>query len=63
MGLRFDDIFTFKSPNDKAYFEFDYVDDQRSAYRYKVTYSYANGLSRTEDWKNADGGDLTISVA
>jgi hypothetical protein len=62
-GLRFDDIFTFKSPNDKAYFEFDYVDDQRSAYRYKVTYSYANGLSRTEDWKNADGGDLTISVA
>ena len=63
VGLRFDDIFTFKSPNDKAYFEFDYVDDQRSAYRYKVTYSYANGLSRTEDWKNGDGGDLIISVA
>lgn len=63
VGLRFDDIFTFRSPNDKAYFEFDYVDDQRSAYQYKVTYSYANGLSRTEDWKKSDGDELIISVA
>lgn len=63
VGLRFDDLFMFKSPNDKAYFEFDYVDDQRSAYRYKVTYSYTNGSSRTEDWKSADEADLTISVA
>jgi hypothetical protein len=62
-GLRFNDIFTFKSPDDKAYFEFDYVDDQRSAYSYKVTYSYTNGLSRTEDWKNADTGELIIPVA
>ena len=62
-GLRFNDIFTFKSPDDKAYFEFDYVNDQRSAYSYKVTYSYTNGMSRTEDWKNADAGELIIPVA
>lgn len=62
-GLRFDDIFTFKSADDKAYFEFDYVDDQRSAYRYKVTYYYTNGLYRTEDWKNNNDGELSIRVA
>jgi hypothetical protein len=63
VGLRFNDIFTFKSSKDKAYFEFDYVADDKSKYKYKVTYFYVSGLSRTEDWKKVGSTELAIKVA
>jgi hypothetical protein len=61
-GLSFADVFTFQSAADHANFEFDYVSDQRSAYRYRVSYLATNGLQRTTDWTSSSADDLAIPV-
>jgi hypothetical protein len=61
-GLSAADVFAFKSADQREYFEFDYVDDQKSAYEYKVTYRYTNGLSKSVDWTRANAEELVIPV-
>jgi hypothetical protein len=62
-GLSFADTFTFKSSGDRASFEFDYVDDQKGTYQYRVTSLYTNGLSKTTDWQKANVAELVVPVA
>ena len=63
-GLAYADLFTFKSSTDKdAFFEFDYADDGKDSYEYRLTYNYLNGLSRTEDWKSTKERELALTVA
>lgn len=62
-GLSFADRLNFLSPDDLGTFEFDYADDQKSAYEYHVTYWYLNGMSRSIDWTSAKTNDLFIPVS
>jgi len=61
-GLSFADGFTFKSAADRASFEFDYVDDQKAGYQYRVTSLFTNGMSRAGDWQNDAAGELVLPV-
>jgi len=61
-GLSFADTFTFKSSGTRASFEFDYVDDQKGTYQYRVTSLFTNGLSRAQDWQKAKTGELILPV-
>jgi hypothetical protein len=56
-GLSFADRFIFKSPGDVSTFEFDYVDKQKSEYRYDITYLFNSGLlkSLSDQSAGADG--------
>jgi hypothetical protein len=60
--LSFSDTFTFKTSADSARFEFDYVDDQNTKYRYRVVTQYTNGLSKTVDWTQAEGVEVVVPV-
>jgi len=62
-GLSFADLFAFQSINDRSTFEFDYTDDQKTAYSYRITYRYVNGLSRSLDWITATTDQLSLPVA
>jgi hypothetical protein len=62
-GLSFSDRFTFKSPTDHATFEFDYVDEKKNRYEYKVSTSYDNGLSHEGDWTSEGADTLQVPVA
>ncbi|MGV0025424.1 hypothetical protein [Phormidesmis priestleyi] len=62
-GLSFSDLFNFQSINDSSTFEFDYADDQKSTYEYRITYRYLNGLSRSTDWISASSDALMLPVA
>ncbi|NJR51554.1 MAG: hypothetical protein HC780_20165 [Leptolyngbyaceae cyanobacterium CSU_1_3] len=62
-GLSFSDLFNFQTVNDRATFEFDYTDDQKSTYDYRLTYRYLNGLSRSTEWISASSEVLTVPVA
>lgn len=61
-GISFSDLFTFKSSNDTASFEFDFVDEQKSAYKFRITYLYLNGLSRTTAWNSDKTNALLLPV-
>jgi hypothetical protein len=61
-GLSFADTFNFKSSGDRASFEFDYVDDQKGTYTYRITSLFTNGMSRATDWKKANVGELVLPV-
>ncbi|MCY7279038.1 MAG: hypothetical protein LH702_36205 [Phormidesmis sp. CAN_BIN44] len=62
-GLSFSDLVSFQAMNDRSTFEFDYADDQKSTYEYRVTYRYLNGLSRSSDWSPASLEVLMVPVA
>ncbi|KAM3096345.1 hypothetical protein ACKFKG_11160 [Phormidesmis sp. 146-35] len=62
-GLSFSDLFSFQSINDASTFEFDYADDQKSTYEYRITYRHLNGLSRSTDWTSASSDTLMLPVA
>jgi hypothetical protein len=62
-GLSFSDLFSFQSISDSSTFEFDYADDQKSTYEYRITYRYLNGLSRSTDWTSASSDTLMLPVA
>ncbi|NER82024.1 MAG: hypothetical protein F6K42_21175 [Leptolyngbya sp. SIO1D8] len=61
-GLSYADRFRFTSPEQAAYFEFDYVDPQRSRYAYRVIRRFTNGLSITSDWLSDDTEILTLPL-
>lgn len=62
-GLSFADIFSFTTPDMSGTFEYDYLDEQRVAIEYRVTYLYSNGLLRDTDWTPARGDVLAVPVA
>jgi hypothetical protein len=45
--ISFADTLTLASPDDRAYFEFDYVDENRQDYSYQLTYRYTSGFQRS----------------
>ena len=62
-GLDFNDTFEFKSSGDRqAFFEFDYMDEQKKDYGYCVSYLFSNGLTRTDDWKTSSAETLELSL-
>lgn len=61
-GLSFGDRSDFASPADRASFEFDYVDPQKSQYEFRATYRFTNGLSRDTDWTVSDADTLVVPV-
>lgn len=62
-GLSFADRLNLLSKSDVGTFEFDYADDQKAAYEYRVAYWYLNGMTRSTDWAPAKTNDLFIPVA
>lgn len=61
-GLSYADEYTIKSKENQAYFEFDYVDDQKTNYEYSVKYFYENGLAKTKDWEKNNAEELIIPI-
>jgi hypothetical protein len=61
-GLSFADAFTFASADDRASFEFDYVDAAKPAYEYRTNVVFTNGMSKAGDWQKSDKDDLIIPV-
>lgn len=61
-GLSFADAFTFKSAEDRASFEFDYVDAAKPAYEFRSTVVFTNGMSKATEWQKTDKDDLTVPV-
>jgi len=61
-GLSFADSFSFRSAEDHAAFEFDYVDDMKRRYEYQVTYVALGGMARTGEWQRAADDTLEIAL-
>jgi hypothetical protein len=62
-GTSAQDSVTFGGPEDRGTFEFDYADEARAGFRYRTTTTWANGLTSTSDWTDADGGrQLVVPV-
>jgi hypothetical protein len=62
-GLSFSELVSLQARDEQGSFEFDYADDQKFAYEYRVTYWYLNGMTRSTDWNIAKATDLFIPVA
>src|ERR1044072_7766592 len=56
-GLSFADAFTFTSADDRATFEFDYVDAAKPGYEYRTNLVFTNGMSKATDWQKSDQDD------
>lgn len=61
-GVSFSDQLSFGAPGDRGHFEFDYIDETRTAYEYQVRYKFSNGLSRLMPWKPAAADELLVPV-
>jgi hypothetical protein len=61
-GVSFNDQLSFATPGDRGHFEFDFVDETRTAYEYQVRYKFTNGLSRTVPWRPAAADELLVPV-
>lgn len=61
-GLSFTDTFTFTSPENKAFFEYDYADVQKEAYSCQVKTFFTNGLSKESDIGTSDRDLLVLGV-
>lgn len=61
-GLSYSDRYNFDASDQIAYFEFDYVDTQRTHYQYRIKRFFANGLSTTTDWLQDKAETLTLPL-
>jgi hypothetical protein len=59
-GLSYNDEFRFSDPADERFFEFDFVDEFKTAYRYRSRFQFSNGMARQSDWSDASDGELLI---
>jgi hypothetical protein len=59
-GLRYASQLAFKSTADQGAFEFDYVDQTKSRYEYRLSASFRNGMTQDFDWKATDVDDLIL---
>jgi hypothetical protein len=62
-GLHFADAYTFTGPQDRQYFEFDYVAAERSSYGCRLISVFANGLVQERDLGSLDGDSLVLPLA
>ena len=60
--LSYADQFIFPSSSALTYFEFDYVDDKKSSYEYRVTQRMMNGLTRNTKWQKTTVDELILPV-
>jgi hypothetical protein len=56
------DNLTLAGQEDRASFEFDYVDTATDSYEYRPTLRYANGMTQSYDWQSADSDEVVIAV-
>lgn len=61
-GLSFADAFTFASADDRATFEFDYVDAAKPAYEFRTNVVFTNGMSKATEWEKSDKDDLIVPI-
>jgi len=61
-GMSFADAFTFTSAEDRAPFEFDYVDAAKPAYEFRTDLVFTNGMTKATDWQKSDKDDLIIPI-
>jgi hypothetical protein len=59
-SLQYQSQVTLKSSTDPGTFEFDYVDNTKSNYEYRLSVLFLNGLMQDFDWKSADSADLNL---
>jgi hypothetical protein len=62
-GLSFNDRFTFATPRDVSFFEFDYVSAERTGYACTVTVVLSNGLVQERDLGILSGDRLVLPSA
>lgn len=62
-GIDVADRIQLRTAGDTGAFEFDYVDAARTDFRYRVTTTFTNNLSRTREWATSDRGELVIDPA
>lgn len=61
-SLSYADQFTFPASNALTYFEFNYVNEQKSGYEYRTTQRMTNGLTRSTKWQKATADELVLPV-
>ena len=61
-GLSFASAFTFKSPTEKGFFEYDFVDAQKRGFSAQVTTVFTDGFSITRDPEMVDQDVFTVDV-
>jgi hypothetical protein len=61
-GLNFANSFTFHSPLEKAHFEFDYVDAQKTDYTAQATSIFNDGFATSKDLGSLNDETLTVPV-
>src|ERR1043165_7485565 len=61
-GLSFTDSYVFEDAKARAYFEFDYVDEQRDHYESRATYLFENGLQQATEWQPSENTLLQIKA-
>jgi hypothetical protein len=61
-GLSFASAFTFKSAEEKGFFEYDYVDPQKRSYTVDVMTIFTNGFTATKPLATVDRDRLTIEI-
>jgi hypothetical protein len=62
-ALSFADSFTFNTPADRSFFEFDYVKAERNSYTCKARILLSNGLIQTKDLGSLTGDTVVIPVS
>jgi hypothetical protein len=62
-GLSFSDTYTFWSPQDVQFFEFDYASAERDSYSCTVRVVFANGLVQARDLGMLNGDRLILPAA
>jgi len=61
-GLSYADTFTFRSPDDRGHFEYDYVDGGTSRFEYRVRTRFSNNLQRETEWIPSNSDELELRV-
>jgi len=62
-GLSFNETFSFHSAEEVSYFEFDYVEEDRSSYECQVKIRYSNGLARMAEMGSLNGDTVILPVS
>lgn len=61
-GLSYADTFTFRSPDDRGHFEYDYVDGGTSRFEYRIKTRFSNNLQRETEWIPSNSDELELRV-
>ncbi len=62
-ALCYTDTFTFRSPDDRGHFEYDYVDDGTLRFEYRVRTRFSDNEQRETEWISSNSDELELRVA